>query len=241
MTLVPNEHFRYAFKKGMSGWDVEALQIAINGSGLAQHLSADGSFGPLTEAAVKDLQGIFHITQDGIAGPETQGKICQRAASNAEAGKTPKGLLRGICEGESGNIIPCTTPLYTDGSRDYGPFQAHLHNPSQERLEVAYNPNKEAVSVATETRGRFDKYVKTVGTQSAWECAVLYHNWPAAAEQLAKSNTNWVYESEGKSYTLNDRAPWIEALGVPGVTTGMQWCKFYIEKKIIYVTSWTVS
>jgi murein L,D-transpeptidase YcbB/YkuD len=38
-------------------------------------LTTDGDFGPATQAAVKFVQGKFGLTQDGIAGPLTLGKL----------------------------------------------------------------------------------------------------------------------------------------------------------------------
>lgn len=38
-------------------------------------LTEDGDFGPATEAAVKYAQGRFRVTQDGVAGPVTLGKL----------------------------------------------------------------------------------------------------------------------------------------------------------------------
>ena len=56
--LVPNP----------DGIDLKKLQEALG-------LEADGDFGPGTEAAVKAWQRENKCTPDGIAGPQTLGKI----------------------------------------------------------------------------------------------------------------------------------------------------------------------
>jgi peptidoglycan hydrolase-like protein with peptidoglycan-binding domain len=48
----------------MYGADVAALQHAL-------HITADGVFGPITDAAVRDFQSLNRITVDGIVGPQT--------------------------------------------------------------------------------------------------------------------------------------------------------------------------
>jgi len=55
-------------RKGSKGSGVKKLQEALG-------LEADGDFGPGTEAAVKAWQRENKCTPDGIAGPQTLGKI----------------------------------------------------------------------------------------------------------------------------------------------------------------------
>jgi peptidoglycan hydrolase-like protein with peptidoglycan-binding domain len=69
------------------GGGVEALQRAIG-------VSADGVFGPQTEAALKRWQGSHGLTADGIAGPQTRAKaglgagpvLKRKSASSAGGG-----------------------------------------------------------------------------------------------------------------------------------------------------------
>ena len=51
-------------KNGSRGREVKTLQQKLN-------LSADGVFGPMTEAAVKTFQKTHGLTADGIVGPRT--------------------------------------------------------------------------------------------------------------------------------------------------------------------------
>jgi hypothetical protein len=55
---------------GNSSNAVSRLQIDLNDC-YGAHLQVDGSYGPLTKAAVKVVQAAEHVTQDGIYGPQT--------------------------------------------------------------------------------------------------------------------------------------------------------------------------
>ena len=51
-------------KQGLSGEPVKRLQAKLG-------VTADGSFGPNTEKALKDWQTKNNLSSDGIAGPDT--------------------------------------------------------------------------------------------------------------------------------------------------------------------------
>jgi zinc D-Ala-D-Ala carboxypeptidase len=63
-------------RSGMSGNDVTQLQIRVAGwSAFQSFVAIDGQFGPATEAAVRRFQSGYGLGADGIAGPNTFGKI----------------------------------------------------------------------------------------------------------------------------------------------------------------------
>jgi putative chitinase len=66
-------------KIGSTGDDVKTLQAKLG-------LSADGSFGPNTEKAVKAWQSAHNLTADGIVGPATWSKISAEIAARDENG-----------------------------------------------------------------------------------------------------------------------------------------------------------
>jgi putative chitinase len=53
---------------GSTGHDVKRMQVALR-------ITADGSFGPGTEAALKKWQAANGLTPDGVAGPKTLAKL----------------------------------------------------------------------------------------------------------------------------------------------------------------------
>ncbi|MFB6722505.1 D-Ala-D-Ala carboxypeptidase family metallohydrolase [Kribbella sp. NPDC056345] len=63
-------------RSGMAGEDVRQLQIRVAGWTSGQQVVLpDGKFGPLTENAVKRFQTGYGLGSDGVAGPQTFGKI----------------------------------------------------------------------------------------------------------------------------------------------------------------------
>lgn len=244
MNISPNENYRYVLKEGMSGWDIQTIQIAFNSTPGKYNLILDGSFGPKTDFAARAIQHNLGITVDGIVGPQTQSSLCARECESVK-NLVPAGLIKGICFGESGGIVPTTSAKYSNGSRDYGPLQHNMIDPSQNELENAYSPILQAYRVAREINSAYTDFLTQTGTGSkedSWRLAVLNYNWPAAAQKIAAGEGEiWVYNSEGKQYKMNSPAPWIEKFGITGVSTGWQWAEHYINSKIIFVKSWTIS
>ncbi len=63
-------------RPGSRGVDVQLLQAALDHQYPAySHLAVDGSYGPQTEATVKQFQARDHLSVDGIAGPQTLGAL----------------------------------------------------------------------------------------------------------------------------------------------------------------------
>ncbi|MBV8257243.1 MAG: peptidoglycan-binding protein [Actinobacteria bacterium] len=65
-------------KPGDTGTDVTALQNELNALGYSVG-TADGNYGPATQAAVKSFQTAKGLTADGIVGPQTLTALKQAA------------------------------------------------------------------------------------------------------------------------------------------------------------------
>lgn len=70
----------HTLRRGDKGAAVKTLQQKCNAvPGTGADVAVDGEFGPKTEAKVKRVQAHFGIARDGVAGPQTQGKLGMRA------------------------------------------------------------------------------------------------------------------------------------------------------------------
>jgi peptidoglycan hydrolase-like protein with peptidoglycan-binding domain len=63
-------------REGDKGTAVKQLQTALNAAGFGCG-TADGAFGPKTEASVKKLQAKYGLAADGIYGPKTKAKLAE--------------------------------------------------------------------------------------------------------------------------------------------------------------------
>lgn len=244
MAWYPTASSWQTFKIGQTGWKVWALQLNLN-------TTADGNFGPNTEAAVKSVQQAAGLLADGIAGPATQRYLCISLSKAAETKYSlPKKLLQGIVEGESGNYVACTSYETSDGGRDYGAYQDHQVDPSQATLANSFSIRYMAEDTANKLRtqkklyatrsavqnpkaGSFLASLGTTTDERAWKLAVLYHNWPYAADRLSRGYTIYVDGSD------NEPKQWIISASGGRLSTAVEWCRAYIDSKVVYVTSWT--
>jgi Putative peptidoglycan binding domain len=187
-------------KKGMSGWDVYALQSALIGAGLYRKTDGspralDGLFGDGTHEAVRDWQTASALTVDGIAGIVTQRTLAIKdMAAISKKYSLPSGALKGQVEAESafqlGNhsvkySIP-VSPSYawdagvTQRSSRYTPLDEGFHAPRS--LEV----------LGKQIRAKYNEY-KALGVvkneRRLWELAQGSWNAPAWTDRLARGGT----------------------------------------------------
>lgn len=72
-------------RRGSTGPAVKRLQEDLISVGYGPEDNAvDGSFGPMTERAVRNFQTAYKLTVDGIAGPKTQAKLAEVLAATYE-------------------------------------------------------------------------------------------------------------------------------------------------------------
>jgi peptidoglycan hydrolase-like protein with peptidoglycan-binding domain len=87
-------------KRGDRGWDVAAMQYILARRGYPPG-AIDAVFGPMTDAALRNFQGAFGLSADGLAGPQTIAALRRGRASRGSPGGTtpvsgPVRLLRPV-------------------------------------------------------------------------------------------------------------------------------------------------
>lgn len=238
--MIPARAYRYSLKKGMEGHDVWALQLYLG-------VTDDGVFGDATEAAVKTFQKGERLTVDGIAGLITQRALIVKVGGPYTTEfKLPKYLLSSLVDGESGWALGCVN-WSVPGGVDCGAIQDRVTwaggpgGVPESRWREAFGPES-LRKTAGEQRARKDKFyagrAKSKGGtgkypgvtthQSAWELAILYHNWPAGATHLLKGEP-----------LSEEPAKWVLDIGVRGVESPADWARFYIGRMTTLVTNWT--
>jgi len=70
-----------ALRRGMEGPSIAQVQERLNELGANPLLATDGSFGPMTEAAVIAFQRANGLTPDGVIGPNTWNALFSRGSS----------------------------------------------------------------------------------------------------------------------------------------------------------------
>lgn len=120
-------------RQGSKGDEVKQLQEMLKSRGA--QLDADGNYGPKTAAAVRAFQEEQKISTDGIAGPETWGKLQPQGGGPGEQPKaeTPKAETPGEQpKAETPGVKPEEKPAQTPAAS--GPLDLPAGYESLERL-----------------------------------------------------------------------------------------------------------
>lgn len=201
---LPLGHYIYRpLKKGLSGWDVYALQTALKSKG--HNLTLDGVFGPATDASVRLWQEGRGLLKDGIAGIATQRDLALVVGQAArDLYRLPVKLLMGQIESESAYILGNHTILYgqetpekDDDSRDLGVAQINDIHKGVSWVQ-AFDVGFALDFLAGEIREKHDRYLNAplrtgftrVSNGRAWRLAAGSWNRPAHTAYLAGMRTN---------------------------------------------------
>lgn len=236
MNWEPMARYRYAFKTGMSGTDVWALQINLQASGYV--LVLDGDFGPTTERMVRACQQHLGQIVDGIAGLMTQrGMVLDLSRHADTTSNLPKGLLKSVASNESGFALAAYSAHPSDPNGfDIGPYQQAFPpmERSQQNYANAYNARWSADvtgKAIRERKTRFRAAPKVSTDQRAWQLAVLSHNWPLAAENLAFHGSIFLDPTQD-----TQSAAWVIAASGGRLRTPQQWAEHYIQAATAFCT-----
>lgn len=227
MSLVPASSV-YSVEEEDEGVVVFAVQKALNASALKpeNRITVDSVFGAETTEAVLRFQTKKGLFEDGIFGP-----ACSEAMALALFPKVktvvPDGLLRGLVEGESGNLIGAVN-WSVAGGVDCSYCQrrvldADLGDP--EVVRRAFDPLYQMQLFATRLRERFDAYLPMVSNRErAWRIATLVHNYPYAAQQYALGRWPSAYALAPQSWVIDIGARFPDGAQVQ---TPDDWCRHY--------------
>lgn len=256
LPLSPPRSIVYTVDKGDKGWPVFAVQSALNsvrGSSWSK-LVLDGDFGPATDKAVRAYQKDNFLTVDGKFGPASSARIVKLLDAKVSRllPEVPTGLLRGFAEGEGGNNLSATN-WAIPGGVDCGVMQYRVYVQSGggyrfSDLIDAFSPESAMLKAGQDFLARADAFYAATGVKGRSDreefskrLAVLAHNWPAGASDIAK---------DGGLSNPNGTASWVpKGIKFPDgevVNTRWEWAEFYalgrgswkgsIPK---YVTDWS--
>lgn len=176
-------------KRVMRGWDVYALQTALDhlGYGLGP-TGIDGYLGKYTSDAIWDCQYDFNLKEDGIAGVDTQKELGVAIVLEVQDElNITEGLLYGQVSHESSYWLGNYTAPYTDGSRDCGVVQRNTNfTPKQEGFKVPESINALGQRIITKY-GLY--YSQTNNKRRSWELAAGSWNAPTWTDTLARGGT----------------------------------------------------
>jgi hypothetical protein len=240
MIWTPSTDYRYAFKKGMRGTDVAALQLNLKA------VVVDGVFGSRTDARVREYQLAEGLTEDGIAGYATQSALCKNLSGPASKARAlPAGFLASLMVNESGFYVAAVSRHPSDEGIDVGAYQRSSGKAlgSQDFYASAYDVAASAGAAAADARALHDKvptdpapsryYEELAGgvrDRFAWQMAALNHNWPAAAQNIPRKG-----HATSSAATDDEPASWVEAATAGRLHTPREWVMAYVQKATVFV------
>lgn len=221
----PPTSTKYSFKQGDTHQGVWAIQRGLNSlDWLPAPIMEDGGFGPGTDAAVRAWQDAVSLDADGIFGPNSQARFLRSCIVRTDAGsKVPKGLVEGVCAGESGNYIAAVNTSVAGGT-DCGYTQRRVYEPYEEAaVQRAFDSLYQVNLLVNRLYDRYNVYVaksavtkRSDKNEYAWRLATLYHNWPYGADRLANG------------YALSQQvATWAPPSVPAWAKTYSGWAKYY--------------
>lgn len=214
---LPSTPYVYRpLKRGLSGWDVYALQTALKAQG--HNLDLDGVFGLATQASVTLWQSGRGLEKDGIAGILTQRDLALAVGEKArDDNRLPIKLLMGQIESESGFQVGNHTSVYiADHSRDLGVVQ---RNDRQQGITWGdgFSVLLSLEAIGRTIRRRHDNYLNAplrtgfqrASNKRAWRLAAGSWNRPAHTAYLAGMRTSDPITPASETLTAGQHE-WIE-------------------------------
>lgn len=222
-------------KEGSRGIVVRTLQRGLNA--FQTDIALDGDFGPATKQAVTTFQRDNGLTIDGVAGPMTQRRLCEKLLRQHDVG-LPDLLMHGFAQMEGGWLLGGVN-WSVAGGVDCGLLQRRVYEADygdDAVIQRAFDAGYQARLLSDrliELRGIFiaragtnDGYRGMPANEKAWRLAALNHNYPSAADRFSRTPI-----SQLDRYWTS-RASWVANFGFKfpdgaPVETPLEWCHLY--------------
>jgi hypothetical protein len=217
------------------GWHVYAVQKAINDAA-GGTLTADGAFGGRSEAAVKAYQERSGVTADGVVGPITKRLLAEACARRIDRNDPtlPDNLIKAMAQGEGANnpsAINEYDPPTGKAGTDCGIMQLRCYVQADGKYQMddlyeSFSPYDAMLVAAKRFKDAKAHYMTYGWTRNqrvrAEKCALMYHNWPVGANDIA---------FEGRLTSPDSIAAWVPSgvkmLDGTIVNTRYEWVCFY--------------
>ena len=231
MTIAIPKQTKYSFKKGNRGVVPWAIQRSLNHAG--HRLVEDGVYGPQTKRAVMNFQRRFGLYVDGVFGPASSSALAAHLGGLAEERLpvVPKGILKGMVEGESGNLIGAVN-WSTAGGVDCGYLQRRVYESAYKQGAVirrAFDGYYQMGLLVIQLNERHKTFLERPGAkihERAWRLAILNHNYPYAADLISRVGIGGLssYWTSAQQWVINIGVKFPD--GLP-IYTPLEWCQKY--------------
>jgi peptidoglycan hydrolase-like protein with peptidoglycan-binding domain len=237
---------RYAYKEGMAGSDIAALQLNL--MRLGYDLTVDGYFGADTDREVRQYQidEFGSGADDGVAGAKTLQRICvQRILKATQELGLPQGFLKSLVSSECSFIFGAVSAHPLDDGWDIGAFQLSsgaASTPPQDLFVRAYDIGRAAFTSGRNAVEVHDSFPTPVASgylselangdkeKFKWQMVALNHNWPAAAYWIPRRGHIYIDPARDDQWTQ-----WIYDFTFGKLTTPRQWVEHQVESKTVYL------
>jgi len=120
LDIRPTTTLTTTLRRGANGAEVRQIQELLNLAASRPHLPPTGTFGDMTEQAVRNFQSRNALTVDGVVGPQTFAALEREARSRAAVRTPAQSVPVGTASGFSFPLDHIPSPSWKTGARYFG-------------------------------------------------------------------------------------------------------------------------